>query len=347
MKLPTYKSLEEKKKYFWPFIQVDTIEAFEKEFERLGTIVNHLGELPNAEKLDLVVFRGMSEAKYKLYTSAQREWITNDWECVLGKDGFVGFIESLLSHLRNNDNLKKYFSSMNIVVENNDLLLLSFLQHYRAPTPLIDFTSKKEVALFFALEGLENEKQGADDIENYFSIYVHPIHKNHVTHIDQYYNNIDEVASKERHIGIRWKTDTDSPLIVQLSAIDTYLFYIPNPTKMDKMNNRDNDSFYTWSNPNIIAQNGCFVVNPLPDESLAHLYYERNYKRQEKKEVPFMPNMKCLNIHKSLAPYIREKYLKSVTKETIYPDFKSIANEAYEAFRRCPKERNISRVCFE
>ena len=48
--------------------------------------------------------------------------------------------------------------------------------------------------------------------------------------------------------------------------------------------------------------------------------------------------MKCFDIHKSLAPYIREKYLKpkGITKETIYPDFKSIANDAYEAFKRNP-----------
>lgn len=36
--------------------------------------------------------------------------------------------------------------------------------------------------------------------------------------------------------------------------------------------------------------------------------------------------MTCLDIHKSLAPYIRERYLKpeGITKETIYPDFNAI-----------------------
>jgi FRG domain len=346
MKLPTYKSLEEKKKYFWPFIQVDTIEAFEKEFKRLGTIENHLGELPNAEKLydtkrDLVVFRGMSEAKYKLYTSAQREWLTQDLNKVLGKDGFVDFIESILSNLRINNNLEGYLESMNLAMD--DPLLLSFLQHYGGPTSFLDFTCDKNIALFFATEKLFGADQGGEDIENYFSIYVHPVDEQLVDYLDQYYNNMDKVVQKGTPIGIVWKKKkTDPSFVEELSVNDPVkkprLSYIRTPPRTERMEERETKKLRLWSNPNIIAQQGCFILNPSPIDPLEHLYYVRNNQLKEEKRVAFLPNLKCLNIHKSLAPYIREEYLKSnkITKETIYPDFYSIAQGAYEAFKRNP-----------
>ena len=50
--------------------------------------------------------------------------------------------------------------------------------------------------------------------------------------------------------------------------------------------------------------------------------------------------MKCFDIHKSLAPYIRH-YIKKTDKEIFpqkepNPDFNAIAKEAYEAFKRNP-----------
>lgn len=103
-------------------------------------------------------------------------------------------------------------------------------------------------------------------------------------------------------------------------------------------------SYLSWSNPNIIAQKGCFLLNTHEKQPLEKKFLEE-------KEGKLLKNaaLSCLDIHKSLAPYIREEYLKSegITKESIYPDFNAIANEAYEAFKRCPKERNIPRVCFE
>lgn len=339
MKLPTYKSLEEKKKYFWPFIQVDTIEAFEKEFERLGTIENHLGELPNAEKLydakrDLVVFRGMSEAKYKLYTSAQREWLTQDLNKVLGKDGFVDFIESLLVNLRENRVLDDYFEAENFA--KSDLLYLSFLQHYGAPTPLLDFTCNKDVALFFATENYTRKYLVRGDIEDYFSIYVFPSDHVLVSYVDQFYNNADNVVSEGRPIRIDWKKKPDSINGTVLSDIKEFLFYIRNPLRAAEMKERGTQRLYSWSNPNIIAQQGCFILNPLPNEPLEYLCY-KNSNGWTKFHIP---HMKCFDIHKSLAPYIRH-YIKKTDKEIFpqkepNPDFNAIANEAYEAFQRDP-----------
>ena len=55
--------------------------------------------------------------------------------------------------------------------------------------------------------------------------------------------------------------------------------------------------------------------------------------------------MKCFDIHKSLAPYIRH-YIKKTDKEIFpqkepNPDFNAIANEAYEAFQRDPLGKSL------
>ena len=340
MVLPTYKSLEEKKEYFYyeKPEQINTVEEFDKAYPELGK----LGVQPNAEELhtkdrDWVVFRGMSEAKYKLYTSAQREWLTQDLNKVLGKDGFVDFIESILSNLRIDNNLKRYLESMNLAMD--DPLLLSFLQHYGGPTPFLDFTCDKNIALFFATEKLFGADQGGEDIENYFSIYVHPVDEQLVDYLDQYYNNMDKVVQKGTPIGIVWKKKkTDPSFVEELSVNDPVkkprLSYIRTPPRTERMEERETKKLRLWSNPNIIAQQGCFILNPSPNEPLEYLCY-KNSNGWRKLHIP---HMKCFDIHKSLAPYIREEYLKSnkITKETIYPDFYSIAQEAYEAFKRNP-----------
>lgn len=143
------------------------------------------------------------------------------------------------------------------------------------------------------------------------------------------------------------KKKTDPSFVEELSVNDPVkkprLSYIRTPPRTERMEERETKKLRLWSNPNIIAQQGCFILNPSPIDPLEHLYYVRNNQLKEEKRVAFLPNLKCLNIHKSLAPYIREEYLRSneITKETIYPDFNAIANEAYEAFQRDPLGKSL------
>ena len=115
-----------------------------------------------------------------------------------------------------------------------------------------------------------------------------------------------------------WKTSE-----YRIPGMSKYPFlFIPNPQRAEKIDDIIGIDLH-WSNPNIIAQEGCFVMNPRKDTPLEDLIEK---------------SIHCLNIHKSLAPYIREHYLKpkGITKESIYPDFNAIANDAYEAFKRNP-----------
>lgn len=340
MKLPTYKSLEEKKEHFYykEPEQVNTIDEFKERFEQLEASIPQLNPytLTKHNKLcnTATVFRGQNEAKYKLYTSAQREWIIKEWNKQLGEDGFIEFVQQLILQLKKANginSLSNYFESMGAT--ETDLFLLSFLQHYRTPTPLLDFTYNKDLALFFAMDGSVFNKQGVDDLDNYFSIYALPARS--IFSIDL----VKKSAIETQREGIEC-IKKDLTLMEQLKASFKYLFswktseyripgmskypflFIPNPQRAEKIDDIIGIDLH-WSNPNIIAQEGCFVMNPRKDTPLEDLIEK---------------SIHCLNIHKSLAPYIREHYLKpkGITKESIYPDFNAIANDAYEAFKRNP-----------
>ena len=353
MVLLTYKSLEEKKKYFYykEPEQVNTIDEFKEKFEQLEAYKPPYSPFIESEHDNLCntapVFRGQNEAKYKLYTSAQREWITKEWEKQLGEDGFVGFVQQLILQLKKTNaynGLYRYFESMGAT--ENDLLLLSLLQHYSTPTPLLDFTYNKYVALFFAIDGLEFNRQGGYDIDNYFSIYTLPVRSMYSIDLA----NKDNLERLKQDGTIEYRKKTFSPKELKdyyakyllswtipdgpnFKGLHSYPFlFIPNPQRAEKVEDIIGIDLH-WSNPNIIAQKGCFLLNTHEKQPLEERLLEEKEKRILKNAALF-----CFDIHKSLAPYIREEYLKpkGITKESIYPDFNAIAKEAYEAFKRNP-----------
>ena len=75
MKLPKYKNFLEKN----PF------------FESLR--INNIHELSKIEELrsSNCFYRGVHEAKYKIYSSAQRDWITKDLHTVFNTYGYIYF----------------------------------------------------------------------------------------------------------------------------------------------------------------------------------------------------------------------------------------------------------------
>ena len=96
------------------------------------------------------VFRGQESYIWGLSTSFDRFDIPNIRNEKANKFFFENF---LLSKLRNNKNLIKddfYYSD-------DFLQQLAFLQHYGAPTRLLDFTWSPYVALFFAIENSQDD----------------------------------------------------------------------------------------------------------------------------------------------------------------------------------------------
>ena len=84
MKLEDYRDFDEKKKFF----HHETIESVEKFDSWLFTFES------SEPALGLkFIYRGLNEAKYKNYTSSQRDWLTNEWSKVLNIS-YVDYVET-------------------------------------------------------------------------------------------------------------------------------------------------------------------------------------------------------------------------------------------------------------
>lgn len=152
--LGEYRSTLQKDNYFEQYV-IETIEEFDSFYDEYSV----------AGK---TIFRGVREAKWRLYNSMQRFWI--ETEKNNNDDEYKTFIKSLLDNARKeNDYLLSKFLKKNNINPDNDVAVLSFLQHYKCATPMLDWTYNLDCALFFATEKISIP--GKLDIDNYISIY--------------------------------------------------------------------------------------------------------------------------------------------------------------------------------
>lgn len=326
MKLPEYTSLKEKKSYYIS----NTIE----DIDDFNYIWNNLSDFLGFNANDICLYRGMHEARYKLFTSAQREWITNEYN----KSGidFCYFIQSIIDNIRSNEILSNYYKSLG--VSQNDLLYLSLLQHYGAPAPLLDFTYNKNVALYFALEDIKNTPSNSD-IDDYVSIYiikkpnsgdsfvdiVNMLKVSLKTGIDHYKEavknhpgyNIDASILEDVNKYTSWINDETG----KNNLADLSCGFLDNPFHAGFLRMYNTNETLYWSNMNIIAQEGCFAFYTESEKPL------EQYFNEDKN----LPQIVCLNIHKSLADYIRESYLLEYTEEKLFPAPELLCKKAYDS----------------
>lgn len=275
MKLVDYKSLEEKGEIFKSsgYLRIDTVASFCDWFE--------------AFPKEKMLFRGVKEAKYKIYTSAQRLYITHD--LALSGRTVEDIVEETLKQVKQIDNglLKKYFSLLDVI--DHDMLYLSFLQHYSGISPLIDFTTSIEKALFFMQEGVAYSDVGEDGIDNYSSLYYKfqsPKPRN--------LKSLPEQDIRDTFSFSRMYQNARS-IVFQSEQIN-----VDSPKKC------------SFANLNLVAQDGRF------------LFYSDGTN-------PLEENISCVDIHKSLAPYIKKTLEeKGITKESIYPQEETIAKMALQ-----------------
>lgn len=323
MKLEEYPNLTEKESVF-ETTNITTHKDFDNFYDEF--------------KEKTLLFRGICEAKYKIYTSAQREWLTNEY----ANQGitYAQFIQSIITNIRKNKILSQYYKSLNI--NENDLLYISLLQHSGAPTPLLDFTHNLEVALYFALDGLKVASSDKD-IDNYFSLYILDCNKcgKELTDIVSLLSNglatgtamlkdtkskypdtdIDDSLLKEVDKYTKWmKQDGTEDGLYKLKC-----GFLDNPLNSKTVSMYETNEILYWSNINLIAQQGCFILYTEESTPL------EQYFSGEKK---YLPKLQCFNVHKSLVEYIKNQSLKSMSKLDIYPDIKLMCKEAYNTFKK-------------
>ncbi len=316
---------------------------------------------------DLTIFRGVSEAKWKIISSCQRAFLYGK---VFGDD-MGGFIRREIDALEESIDglLKKYYEALGVPI--TDFIYLSFLQHYGAATTLIDFTRDCKTALWMAVHNVQYSPSYVNGIDNFFSIYwIDKESQKKIPNVLQKYENGyvnmlnrdveiqhrfgDIVGGKDLLLKellkfIKWDNGLDDSCLskIKLGFIDT-----SNKSKYDKRlleqfkeelqsaakslfkNKSDsaykkfkNISLYIFietvriANLNLVAQDGCFI-HYLPDSYLKPL--------EENETMTGM--IHCVDIHKSLAPFILEKLAKNeVRQESMFPDVEEMARDALKS----------------
>lgn len=295
MQLSEYTSLNEKKKYFQTgSVCVDT------KAELYG-IVPLLVDFANKK----FVFRGVNEAKYKLYNSGQRKFIQQD---LAGK--FRSYKEFILfeieSFKRSNHNwINEYVRTG--INENNNLALLSLMQHKGYPSPCIDFTSHPLTALYFAFRNLNSPNYESNLIDNYVSIYfMSP--KDFIIpfiNVGQYYRE----GLLLRNI---YKQENHDLSLNNYKAFEA-MFHYGTPMLHDITVDSD---FAALNNRNILNQKGLLLLNPNGNTSIESTveYIFRNYKGESWEPI------KCLNLNKNLKEHVDQILeLNNINEETMIP----------------------------
>ena len=266
---------------------------------------------------DEFIFRGLPEAKYKIYSSAQKLWNERGFVSTFGDDNqsYFNFIQNLISNCRSwqGNLLEKYFDKLDHNL--SDIALFAIMQHYGLPTPLIDFTKNLNTAIYFALKDIKHISS-ENEIDDYFSIYTINLseNKDRLLHLTELYKiegeqvlSYSELASKERIIYL------DSDNSKELNLIK-------------------------YSNFNIINQEGVFIFNYHPWKYVSGItgvtYLHKlklHFKSPEPdfaKDIPILKQIDCANIHKSLIEYIRNKYLSDYSDLNIFPTFENLRDSA-------------------
>lgn len=336
MKIPEYISLEEKGydlnvttpiQRFDNYQCIVDVDSFDKWYR------THKGT-------SNIFFRGVKEAKYKNFTSAQRLYYKNDYLSVGPYDLVKAHIEEMRK-VRNGI-LPAYCESMNMPC--TDLFLLSCSQHHKnGISPLLDFTSNLNTALFFMCNDAQTPIGGSGvnhsmDINNFVSLYTtNPL--NGYVSLQSLCNALIKAITQEaaqqlsdKEIDLsnllkhkkaqRELADIFNGCVVKFftySSIRAVLYetydYKPilienRPLKI-KLNDYEVNTKLIISNLNIVAQQGCFLYH---DYGIA----------------PLEKGITCVDIHKSLIPYIVNKYLKAnnINKYSLFPTEDNIVNES-------------------
>lgn len=300
-----YNSLEEKMQFYNCTI-INTEEDFNNIFKN---IFDNQSEY---------VFRSVNEAKFKLYTSAQRQWI---WNNLFNEyPSYKDYINSFIIKVQNHQHIVSFFHSNHIPL--NDFVILALLQHYSQPSPLVDFTYNPLLSLFFAFDNIKPGTTG-NEIDNYVSLYrLKYTHPCFCSIQDVNVHGADTLSDALRNLNIPLAQIDTSKVLFDIQNL-TYNEYADIGIMLvhgDKMGITNIQitalgftCTYNITNPNLRNQEGLFMLNTTEDIPLEDMI--------RKKHRYVGPLIDCYDINKELEPYIRTTYLDpiGINHSLIYP----------------------------
>jgi hypothetical protein len=324
------------KALFFDQINIETEEDFDAIFKEHS-------------KTTQILYRGVTESKWRLYSSLQRYWITE--KIYEKKVDYKTFIQNLIINAKkqNGEVLVNFFEK-NGINPNNDIAVLSFLQHYGCPTPLVDWTNSFKNALYFATNNIDIKKEEAREIEKYFSVYyieekdlastslVQLIEKGISEMMPHVKNNVVKNGEKEDinenemnkffsndRLKLTTKMLHQKSLVEFITKVEKLMSF---PLTYFSDSNVESDiKFSLNNNMNIVNQQGVFVWNSDPIKPIEQVGNEQ-FGKGENVIYRFS---KCYNINKNLAEYVKNKLTEeNIDDNFIYPNPELIAKNSFE-----------------
>ena len=320
-------------------VNIDTEEHFDNVYEEFK------------EKRDML-FRGQREAKWRLYSKLQRQWINE--KLFTKEETYQKLIENLVEIGKEDYGIQiKEILDANHIDTENSISILSYLQHHSCPTPLLDWTYKFQNALFFAMDEL-TPNPATMEIEDYFSVYYIEEKyfaganlKNIIEEglaqseqsmllklIGKISKNEETKKKMEEHFAGRKLFDmtgiSGSGLISHMTKIEILMTF-----RLGYFSDKDAESGIMFSlnnSKNILNQEGVFIWNADPSKPVEIVGDEEFYiDKQEEDGEKIYRFCSCYNIHKELSNYVRNRLnADGIIREFIYPTPEHNTSDVYE-----------------
>lgn len=316
--MKSYNTLDEKKQFF----KTAEVTTFD-ELMSLATALTEKGHY---------VFRGINEAKYMLYSSAQVRT-----EALLSQEDYVTIIDNAIRFVRQSGFLMDYIRSCS--EDETDFQILALMQHYGCGTPILDYTTDFDSALFFATDrqGASYPKPSLKDksINDYISIYFFDLNDPNHCSVQQFTERgvedvrvLDAEARKdygEIYKGISLETQNSFYYLpfAEMAKLDNGGLFsvLGHSNGIIEYDLNGKRVVYDIDNERVDAQDGLFLFNGLSKTS---------YEEAAKNWYSDIENY-CINIHKSIeGDIINYLNKKGINRTTIYPQScvsKRIINE--------------------
>jgi len=267
-------------------------------------------------------FRGQADASWKLYTFSQREWITKDLKFKF-RD-YKSYETMKLAFIKSNEHARLKACTKII----NDVSSYSCLQHYGCPTPLLDFTSSYDNALYFAT--CDNIGYGDLETNSFISIYVIFEGGSSRTPFNDLTSFGSVIESYRKQMAVVIEENGPIPRTDFTEALNYDLW-----KDFQILLMKETEDFYMQiANPRSELQNGVFVAINSENKPFDE-YCNGNVERLENgySSELALPKITCIDIHKSLKSQIM-KYLesKNVNKRSLGLDGNEWGKAAHEKF---------------
>lgn len=257
------------------------------------------------------IFRGVGKGSYKIYSSAQRLWLSNNMPN--SEEQYFDFIKSIVQNAREEQNgvLEEYLKNFN--AHKLDWATLGFVQHFGGATPFIDFTEELKIALYFGAIDSNFYVISDNELDNYFSIYLIP-----ETTVQILDSPIEKALMDNAVITV--PTETRDAILKSVDLLKVL------PATIIREKGRDRSS-KLYNNFRIINQAGLFVCSNSPDKPL-EVHLKNTIEIYDQDVAGKLVG--CINIHKKFAAKIL-KFLKKnydIDREYMFPDGEELARKA-------------------